>query len=569
MSQLFKRSTTAVLALTLLVSACGTGTESSSSERTRNNALGVSSCVPATAAGQKLTSEAQNNVDKLAKTLASKKKAFNKAQKAFAKERKRKPAPRKPLLKSLYKKSKTTGNAWRKAELLHSLALRGLASKLASQNCTPQQVVQTVSNEIAQVGPAPTVVPELSSGAVAKDGLESSTPSEVTTTTVTPTSTAVASPAPTSTAVAAPAPTSTAVVPTTSTTTSTTSTTTTTTTQAPKPTTTTSTTPVTTTTKAPTTTTTLPAPTFSDEWLYDYGVFNEVAMSASGRTTALLDFSQLTVRSGTPTTTYRHNIDDGNSVAVSPDGNRVGVGTGTGKLILSDNGGASFYPAISLAPYATVMSLAITDNTDCFGMYVASVEGLYSGLFCPSKGVLVGKWRNISPLVYFEVKSSADGQYAIALPLSTDQAIVTKNYGSTWTKVGGTAFFASSWMSNNGQNILISEYGRMSVSKDYGATWKVLLEDQNYDPGYYHGIAASNDLTVIYAAERDSTILRRSTNSGASWLSWKVDRNYFDNATYSNMNIAASATGDKAVLAATYEFAPVYAFYIYAQLANA
>ena len=110
MGLLSKRTSTAVLALSLVLSACGTGTESSSSERTRNNALGASSCVSATGSGQQSTSTAQANVDKLAKTLASKKKAFNKAQKAFAKERKRKPAPRKPLLKTLYKKTKTTGN---------------------------------------------------------------------------------------------------------------------------------------------------------------------------------------------------------------------------------------------------------------------------------------------------------------------------------------------------------------------------------------------------------------------------------------------------------------------------
>ena len=546
MGLLSKRTSTAVLALSLVLSACGTGTESSSSERTRNNALGASSCVSATGSGQQSTSTAQANVDKLAKTLASKKKAFNKAQKAFAKERKRKPAPRKPLLKTLYKKTKTTGNAWRRAELNHSLALRGLASKLASQNCTPAQVVQTVSNGIAQAGPAPTVVPELSSGSVAKDGLESSTPSEVTTTTIASTST-VAAPSPTSTAVA---PTSTAVAPTTSTST-TTSIAPTTTTEAPKST---------------TSTTLAPLQTFSEGWLYDYGMFAQVAVSADGGTTALLDLSELIVKTRAPYATYRHGVDYGLAIAVSADGQRIGVSTSSGKLILSDDKGATMYPALAMPNGAPAVSFAITNNTDCFGMYAATIDGLFSGLFCPSKGALVGKWRNISTTLYFEVKSSADGQYAIALPLATDQAIVTKNYGSTWTKVGGTAYFASSWMSTTGQNILVSEDGRMTVSRDYGTTWNVLLNDATYTPGYYYGIAASDDLSVIYAAERDQTVLRRSTDGGVTWLNWKVDESYFDQLDYMNIVIASSANADFAVLIATYEFIPAYAFY---NLANA
>ena len=90
------RSIATVITAAMLVSACGSGSETSTKSRKRNGVLDSGACVATDQAAQKVFDDAKAASEALATSLNKKQRDFNKAQKAYAKERKHKPKPRKP-----------------------------------------------------------------------------------------------------------------------------------------------------------------------------------------------------------------------------------------------------------------------------------------------------------------------------------------------------------------------------------------------------------------------------------------------------------------------------------------
>ena len=181
----------------------------------------------------------------------------------------------------------------------------------------------------------------------------------------------------------------------------------------------------------------------------------------------------------------------------------------------------------NIASSAAELNMAVSFNNRYYFVGDPSTIDASAYIAVSNNGGSTWEWKMPAPTVtrrYVSVSASRDGKYAIACNGSYNgngDAILTQDFGETWTTPVSPNKFIKTFVSPDGQNMLIGAFtsGQTKYSDDYGNNWSTFSETLSSMGGAM--VSGDGNYKVVYEQYQSSGGAKCYVST--DWINWTLN----------------------------------------------